>query len=160
MPTNIYGPGDNFHPENSHVIPSLIAKIHSAVVNKKSNVTIWGTGTARRDFLHVDDLASACVHILQLNKKVLVKNSDYSDAHINVGSNKDISILELAQLIASIAGYSGEIKLDTTRPDGTPVKLLDVFKNYAAWVATKNRFAFRIESTYRWYVENIHRVRS
>ena len=117
MPTNLYGPGDNYHPENSHVIPALIRRFHEAKVSGKPSVTIWGTGTPRREFLHVDDLATACFHLLALENP-----PDW----VNVGVGEDVTILELATLIARTVGYEGQILTDPTKPDGTPRKLMDV----------------------------------
>ena len=117
MPTNLYGPGDNYHPENSHVIPALIRRFHEAKVSEKPSVTIWGTGTPRREFLHVDDLAAACFHLLDL---------DTPPDWVNVGVGEDVTILELASLIAITVGYEGQILTDPTKPDGTPRKLMDV----------------------------------
>jgi GDP-L-fucose synthase len=117
MPTNLYGPGDNYHPENSHVIPALIRRFHEAKAANAPTVTIWGTGTPKREFLHVDDLAAACFHLLALENP-----PDW----VNVGVGDDISILELARLIAETIGYTGEILTDPTKPDGTPRKLMDI----------------------------------
>lgn len=119
MPTNLYGPGDNYHPENSHVIPALIRRFHEAKEAGAPSVTIWGTGTPRREFLHVDDLAAACFHLLGLESP-----PDW----VNVGVGDDVTILELAQLVAETVGYTGEILTDPTKPDGTPRKLMDVSK--------------------------------
>jgi GDP-L-fucose synthase len=116
MPTNLYGPGDNYHPEHSHVIPALIRKIHEAKVSGASQIAIWGTGTPRREFLYVDDLVEALIHLLSI--------PDPPD-WVNVGSGTDISILDLAQVIAGIVGYGGRISTDPTKPDGTPRKLTD-----------------------------------
>jgi len=117
MPTNLYGPGDNYHPENSHVIPALIRRFHEAKTNAAPTVTIWGTGTPRREFLHVDDLAAACFHLLALENP-----PDW----VNVGVGDDISIFDLAALIAETIGYTGEILTDPAKPDGTPRKLMDI----------------------------------
>ncbi|MEK7950810.1 GDP-L-fucose synthase family protein [Luteolibacter soli] len=117
MPTNLYGPGDNYHPENSHVIPALLRRFHEAKQSGASSVTIWGTGTPRREFLHVDDLAAACFHLLGL---------DNPPDWVNVGVGDDVTILELAQLVAETVGFTGEILTDPTKPDGTPRKLMDV----------------------------------
>ncbi|MCF7730196.1 MAG: GDP-L-fucose synthase [Akkermansiaceae bacterium] len=117
MPTNLYGPGDNYHPENSHVIPALIRRFHEAKARGDAAVTIWGTGTPRREFLHVDDLAAACFHVLGL--------ADPPD-WLNVGTGEDLTILELASLVAATVGFSGDILTDPSKPDGTPRKLLDV----------------------------------
>lgn len=117
MPTNLYGPGDNYHPENSHVIPALIRRFHEAKTQNAPSVTIWGTGTPRREFLHVDDLATACFHLTRLHNP-----PDW----VNVGTGTDLTILELAHLIAEITGFTGKILTDPTKPDGTPRKLLDI----------------------------------
>jgi GDP-L-fucose synthase len=125
MPTNLYGPGDNYHPENSHVIPGLIYRFHYAKVNKLSNVKIWGTGKPRREFLYVDDMARASVHIMNLDKK---KYSEYVSpmcSHINVGSGQEFSISELVEIIKDVVGYNGNIIFDTEKPDGNLRKLLD-----------------------------------
>jgi GDP-L-fucose synthase len=119
MPTNLYGPGDNYHPENSHVIPALIRRFHEARERGDASVTIWGTGTPRREFLHVDDLAAACFHLMEL--------ADPPD-WVNVGTGEDLTILELATIVAETTGFTGEILTDPTKPDGTPRKLLDISK--------------------------------
>jgi GDP-L-fucose synthase len=119
MPTNLYGPGDNYHPENSHVIPALIRRFHEAKETGASSVTIWGTGTPCREFLHVDDLATACFHLLSL---------DSPPDWVNVGVGEDITILQLATLVAETVGFQGEILTDPSKPDGTPRKLLDISK--------------------------------
>ncbi len=119
MPTNLYGPGDNYHAENSHVIPALIRRFHEAQSRGDASVTIWGTGTPRREFLHVDDLASACMHLLSLENP-----PDW----VNVGTGEDVTIFELASMIAKVVGFTGEILTDPTKPDGTPRKLLDISK--------------------------------
>ncbi|MBC8126189.1 MAG: GDP-L-fucose synthase [Gloeobacteraceae cyanobacterium ES-bin-144] len=119
MPTNLYGPGDNYHAENSHVIPALIRRFHEAKERGAASVTIWGTGTPRREFLHVDDLASACFHLLGLENP-----PDW----VNVGTGEDVTILELAKLVAETVSFKGEIQTDPAKPDGTPRKLLDISK--------------------------------
>lgn len=116
MPTNLYGPGDNYHPDNSHVIPGLLRRFHEAKVNQAEAVTVWGTGTPLREFLHVDDLAEACLHLLEL---------DTPPDWVNVGSGQECSIGELAQTVKHVVGFEGELRFDTTKPDGTPRKLLD-----------------------------------
>ncbi len=125
MPTNLYGPGDNYHPEHSHVIPALIRRFHEAKVNNTPSTVIWGTGKPRREFLHVDDLASACIHVMNLPREVIARHTSPMQSHINVGFGNDVSIAELAATISRIVGYSGNITYDTTKPDGTPQKLLD-----------------------------------
>jgi len=144
MPTNLYGPGDNFDLETSHVIPALIRKFHEAKVRGEPHVVVWGTGKPRREFLHVDDLADAAVF--------LMRNYD-GEAFVNVGVGQDISIRELAELIREVVGFEGEIRFDTSKPDGTPRKLLDVSKlNALGWRA---RIPLRegLRQTYQWYVE-------
>ena len=144
MPTNLYGPGDNFDLETSHVLPALIRKFHEARVAADPAVTVWGTGTPRREFLHVDDLADAAVFLMERYS---------SEEIVNVGVGEDVSIAELAALVADVVGYEGEIVYDTTKPDGTPRKLLDVSRLFA--LGWRPRIGLRegIESTYRWYVE-------
>ena len=151
MPTNLYGPGDNFHPTNSHVLPALIRRLHEAKETGLPEVVIWGTGTPRREFLHVDDLASA-VHFL-------LENYD-SPETINVGVGEDISIRELAELVADIVGYEGALTQDVSKPDGTPRKLLDVSRlNALGW---KAQVSLRdgITSTYEWYLQHLSDFRS
>ena len=125
MPTNLYGPGDNYHPENSHVIPALIRRFHEAKLVNASSVAIWGTGTPRREFLYVDDMASASVHVMQLPKAIYDKHTSPMQSHINVGSGTDVTIAEVAQAIAQTVGYTGHIEFDTTKPDGAPRKWMD-----------------------------------
>ena len=125
MPTNLYGPGDNYHSKNSHVIPALIKKFHEAKIKKKSKVIVWGTGMPRREFLYVDDLARACYHVMNLNKNIYDKNINSTCSHINVGCGKDLTIKELAETIKKIIGYKGEVKFDNRTLDGMPRKLLD-----------------------------------
>jgi GDP-L-fucose synthase len=128
MPTNLYGPGDNYHPENSHVIPALIRRFHEAKVKNSPSVTIWGSGTPRREFLFVDDMARACVHVMNLDQAAFKQHTDPMLSHFNVGTGTDIRIKELASLIKHTTSYEGEIIFDTTKPDGTPRKLMDSSK--------------------------------
>jgi GDP-L-fucose synthase len=128
MPTNLYGPGDNYHPENSHVIPALIRRFHEAKINNVPNVVIWGTGTPRREFLYVDDMAEASIFVMQLDKKIYESQIQPMQSHINVGFGSDISIKELAQGVANVTGYQGEITFDSHKPDGAPRKLMDSFR--------------------------------
>lgn len=139
MPTNLYGPGDNYHPENSHVIPALIGRFHDAKVNNVSEVVIWGTGTPKREFLYVDDMAAASIFVMELDKKNLTQCSDVMESHINVGFGSDITIVDLANLVASVIGYKGAIRFDSQMPDGAPQKLLDSSKlNELGWKPTVN----------------------
>ena len=125
MPTNLYGPGDNYHPENSHVVPALIRRLHEARHAGASSVTVWGTGSPRREFLYVDDLARACVHVMGLDKTRYQAVTSPRVSHINVGSGREITIRELAGLIAEVVGFQGAVQFDASKPDGVPRKLLD-----------------------------------
>jgi GDP-L-fucose synthase len=125
MPTNLYGPGDNYHPENSHVIPALIRRFHQAKVNRVSSVTIWGSGTPRREFLYVDDMAAASLHVMNLPQVIYRQHTQPMLSHINVGCGEDMAILEIAQAVAQTVGYTGPIHTDPSKPDGTPRKLMD-----------------------------------
>jgi GDP-L-fucose synthase len=136
MPTNLYGPGDNYHPENSHVIPALIRRFHEAKVTVTPKVTIWGTGTPKREFLYVDDMAAASVHVMQLDKAIYDQHTSPMQSHINVGCGQDVSISELAATIAQVIGYTGAIDFDTNKPDGAPRKLMDSSRiNGLGWQA-------------------------
>jgi len=125
MPTNLYGPGDNYHPENSHVIPALIRRFHEAKITNAPEVVIWGTGTPMREFLFVDDMASASVFVMHLDKENYDKNTEPMQSHINVGFGSDVTIKELANTVGQVVGYSGKISFDTSKPDGAPRKLMD-----------------------------------
>lgn len=136
MPTNLYGPGDNYHPENSHVIPALIRRFHEAKINNASGVTIWGTGTPRREFLYVDDMASASVHVMNLPKSTYGTHIQPMQSHINIGYGWDITIAQLAQAVGQAVGYQGRIDFDPTKSDGTPRKLMDSGRiNALGWQA-------------------------
>jgi GDP-L-fucose synthase len=136
MPTNLYGPGDNYHPENSHVIPALIRRFHEAKASNAPSVTIWGTGTPRREFLYVDDMAAACVHVMNLPQAIFSQHTQPMLSHINVGCGEDITIGEVAQAIANTVGYTGQITFDVSKPDGTPRKLMDSSRlNALGWQA-------------------------
>lgn len=126
MPTNLYGPGDNYHPNNSHVIPGLIQRFHKAKIGNESEVVVWGSGNVFREFLYVDDMASACIHLLNLKDPVYNSMTQPQLSHINIGTGKDIRISELAKLIAKVVGYTGQIRQDNSKPDGPTRKLLDV----------------------------------
>jgi GDP-L-fucose synthase len=137
MPTNLYGPGDNYHPENSHVIPALIRRFHEAKVNKAASVAIWGTGTPRREFLYVDDMAAACVHVMNLDHETYSAHTQPMLSHINVGFGSDVTISALAQLAANAVGFSGAITHDPSKPDGSPQKLMDSTRlNSLGWKAS------------------------
>ena len=136
MPTNLYGPGDNYHPENSHVIPALLRRFHEAKLKNAHEVVIWGTGTPKREFLYVDDMASASVFVMQLDKSAYDSQTEPMQSHINVGFGSDITINELAQTIAKVVGYTGQISFDIDKPDGTPRKLMDSSRlNRMGWQA-------------------------
>ena len=125
MPTNLYGPGDNYHPQNSHVIPGLIHRFHEAKIKNFPSVNIWGTGKAKREFLYVSDIAEASAYLMNIDKKIYIKHTSSQLNHINVGSGKDLTIKELAETIKKVVSYNGKINFDPTKPDGTPRKLLD-----------------------------------
>ncbi|OOY06983.1 MULTISPECIES: GDP-L-fucose synthase [unclassified Thioclava] len=160
MPTNLYGPGDNFHPENSHVLPALIRRFHEAARDGLEEVTIWGTGTPRREFLHVDDMAEASLFVLDLPKAEYDANTDPMLSHINVGSGSDISILELAQMVAKVTGFEGRITTDTSKPDGTMRKLMDVSRLKAMGWQARIGLEDGIAETYRWFLANYDTART
>ena len=145
MPTNLYGPGDNFDLNSSHVLPALIRKAHEAKLSGAPSITIWGTGTPRREFLHVDDCADACVH--------LMKNHSAS-GHVNIGSGEDVTILELTQMVCDAVGYTGTIEHDLTKPDGTPRKLMSADKLRAMGWAPSIDLRDGIRAVYRWFLDN------
>jgi len=137
MPTNLYGPGDNYHPENSHVIPALIRRFHDAKVNNIASVAIWGTGTPKREFLYVDDMAAASIHVMNLDAATYQAETQPMLSHINVGCGTDVTIRELAETIGKVIGYQGKLEFDSTKPDGTPRKLMDSSRlNKLGWKPT------------------------
>ena len=139
MPTNLYGSGDNYHPENSHVIPGLIYRFHQAKINNLPYVTIWGTGKPKREFLYVDDMASACIHLMNLDKEIYNKNTVEMCSHVNAGSGEDLTIKELAQTLKKVTNYNGEIKFDTSKPDGIFRKFIDsTLINRLGWQPSVN----------------------
>lgn len=160
MPTNLYGIGDNFHPENSHVIPALMRRFHEAKTDGASEVAVWGSGNAMREFLHVDDLADACLHVLNVEKEQLDAVTEPMCSHINVGTGVDVTIRELAETIGKVIGFEGDLVFDTSKPDGTPRKLLDVSKiNSLGWQA-KIGLEEGLRSTYQWFLDNQDALRT
>ena len=154
MPTNLYGPGDNFHPENAHVLPALTRRFVEAVESGVGTVTIWGSGTPRREFLHVDDMAEACLFVMDLDRERHAARTAPMTSHINVGTGTDVSIAELAGMIARATGFEGRIAFDTTRPDGAPRKLLDVSRLAALGWRARIPLAQGIEDTLAWFHAN------
>ena len=155
MPTNLYGPGDNFHPENSHVLPALIRRFHEAVQTKTDEVVIWGSGAPRREFLHVDDMAEASLFVLNLPAASYQSQTKPMLSHINVGCGTDVSIAELAHIVAETTGFSGLISFDTSKPDGTFRKLMDVSRlERLGWTA-RTKLRAGIAATYAWYVQQL-----
>ena len=159
MPTNLYGPKDNFHHENSHVIPALLRRFHEAVQGGTDSIAIWGTGTQKREFLHVDDMASASVCVMNLSREEYMRVTEPRVSHINVGSGEDCTIAELANTIADVTGYCGSIRYDTGKPDGAPRKLMDSCKLHALGWRPQHDLRSGLQSTYDWYVENVASVR-
>jgi len=151
MPTNLYGPGDNFHPENSHVLPALIRRFHEAAQAGAGAVTIWGSGTPRREFLHVDDMAEASLFVLDLAQGVHAANTQPMLSHINVGSGTDVSILDLARMVADVTGFKGAILTDPTKPDGTMRKLMDVSRLSAMGWRAGIGLEAGLAGTYAWF---------
>ncbi len=150
MPTNLYGPEDNFHPENSHVLPALLRRFHEAAVSNAPSVVLWGTGAALREFLHVDDMAEACLFLLR----------HYSgEEHVNVGCGKELSIRQLARMVASITGYAGRLDWDASKPDGMPRKLMDSSRLFAMGWSPRISLEEGLASTYAWYREHLSALR-
>ena len=153
MPTNLYGPGDNFHPENSHVLPALIRRFHEAAQSGAESVTVWGSGKPMREFLHVDDMAEASLFVLDLDDEIYQRETQPMLSHINVGSGTDVTIRELAETVAEVTGFQGELKFDATKPDGTPRKLMDVSRlkrlGWEASIPLKKG----IQETYDWFLQ-------
>jgi GDP-L-fucose synthase len=154
MPTNLYGQGDNFELEKSHVIPALIRKFHEAKQNHAPEVVVWGSGTPKREFLHVDDMADACLYVMQLDKTELDQHVEPMVSHINVGTGTDMSIRELAETIQRVVGYTGNIVFDATKPDGPPRKLLNVDKLSAMGWQARIPFDEGIRQTYEWFLDH------
>ena len=159
MPTNLYGMNDNFHPQNSHVIPALMRRFHEAKEQNASEVVVWGTGTPMREFLYVDDMAAASIHVMELDQSVYQEHTDPMLSHINVGTGVDCTIREMAQTIATVVGYKGNIVFDASKPDGTPRKLMDVSRlEKLGWKFHYN-LKDGLELTYKWYLENLDSFR-
>lgn len=154
MPTNLYGPGDNYHPENSHVIPALLRRFHEAKINNLSNVVIWGTGNPRREFLHVDDMAAASIHVMNLDRATYSNQTSEMQSHINVGFSEDITIAQLAQLVGEIAGFQGSITFDASKPDGAPRKLMDSSRLNALGWRPKINLLDGLATTYEDFLKN------
>ena len=155
MPTNLYGPGDNYHPENSHVIPALIRRFHEAKLANAPSVAIWGTGTPRREFLYVDDMAAASVHVMQLPKATYDQHTSPMQSHINVGSGSDVTIAEVAQTIAQTVGYAGQIEFDASKPDGAPRKWMDSSRLNALGWQTKVDLHNGLAAAYQDFVSKL-----
>jgi len=153
MPTNLYGPGDNFHPENSHVVPALIRRFHEATQSGAPEVVIWGTGTPYREFLHVDDMAEASLFVLDLERADYDAQTEPMLSHINVGTGADVTIAELAQTIARVTGFPGKVSFDPTKPDGTPRKLMDVSRLAGMGWRASIGLEDGLKDAYRWYLE-------
>ena len=152
MPTNLYGINDNFHPENSHVIPALMQRFHQAKINNDAEVAVWGTGKVMREFLYVDDMAEASLFVLELDEEAYQANTQPMLSHINVGTGKDVTIREMAETMRQVVGYEGKLTFDTTKPDGTPRKLIDVSRLLnMGWKYTSD-LKDGLEKTYNWYL--------
>ncbi|MFD2112998.1 GDP-L-fucose synthase [Thiorhodococcus fuscus] len=160
MPTNLYGPGDNFDLEHSHVIPALMRKLHEAKERQATSVAIWGTGTPRREFLHVDDMAEACLHVMGLPLETIQAHTQPMLSHINIGAGTDISIRELAETLADIIGFAGELTFDTSKPDGTPQKLMDVSRLRSLGWQARTGLREGLQQTYAWFLNNRQNMRS
>ncbi|MCK5665830.1 MAG: NAD-dependent epimerase/dehydratase family protein, partial [Thiotrichaceae bacterium] len=155
MPTNLYGVGDNFHAQNSHVIPALIRRFHEAKINNDPEVIVWGSGKPMREFLYVDDMAAASTHVLELDNKTYQKNTEPMLSHINVGTGVDCTIAELAKTVKEVIGFTGELNFDATKPDGTARKLMDVSRLKSLGWEYKVSLKDGLELTYKWYLKKI-----
>ncbi|OGQ58699.1 MAG: GDP-fucose synthetase [Deltaproteobacteria bacterium RIFCSPLOWO2_02_FULL_53_8] len=159
MPTNLYGPHDNYHPENSHVIPALLRRFHEAVQRADEEVVIWGSGTPMREFLHVDDMAAASVHVMNLDAETYRANTQPMLSHINVGTGVDCTIRELAETVARVTGFGGRLVFDASKPDGTPRKLMDVSRVAALGWTASIPLEEGLRDAYAWFVSNLHLYR-
>ena len=160
MPTNLYGPGDNYHPENSHVIPALLRRFHEAKINKSANVVAWGTGSALREFLHVDDMALASIHVMNFDAEKYRLQVNPRLSHINVGTGKEHSIKQLTESIAEVVGFQGNIVWDITKPDGAPRKLMDSSRIFDLGWQPKYDLQDGLKDAYTWFTTNIKNIRS
>lgn len=154
MPTNLYGVNDNFHPENSHVIPALMRRFHEAKLNGDEQVVVWGTGTPMREFLYVDDMAAASVHVMELDSETYQANTQAMLSHINVGTGVDCTIREMAETMAKVVGFEGDVVFDTTKPDGAPRKLMDVSRLADLGWTYQISLEEGLEHTYQWFLAN------
>ncbi|GAM69545.1 GDP-L-fucose synthetase [Vibrio sp. JCM 19236] len=154
MPTNLYGLNDNFHPANSHVIPAIMRRFHEAKLNGDKEVVVWGTGTPMREFLYVDDMAAASVYVMELDNETYQANTEPMLSHINVGTGVDCTIREMAETMAKVVGFEGDIVFDTTKPDGTPRKLMDVSRLASLGWTYKMSLESGLTTTYQWFLEN------
>lgn len=154
MPTNLYGPHDNFHPDNSHVIPALLRRFHEAMQRNAEEVVIWGSGLPMREFLHVDDMATACIYVMQLDNSIYETHTQPMLSHINVGTGKDCSIRALAETVAKVTGFKGNLRFDSSKPDGAPRKLMDVSRlKTLGWEASIG-LEEGLSDAYRWFLDN------
>lgn len=160
MPTNLYGAHDNFHPENSHVIPALLRRFHEAKLNNDKEVIAWGSGKPMREFLYVDDMAAASIHVMNLDKSIYDANTEPMMSHINVGTGVDCTIRELVETVAKVVAFEGEIKFDTTKPDGTPRKLMNVERLKSLGWEYSVSLEEGLSSAYQWFIDNQDRFRS
>ncbi|MEX9950240.1 GDP-L-fucose synthase family protein [Providencia alcalifaciens] len=154
MPTNLYGENDNFHPENSHVIPALMRRFHEAKLNNDEQVVVWGTGTPMREFLHVDDMAAASVYVMELDNKTYQDNTQPMLSHINVGTGVDCTIREMAETMAKVVGFAGKVVFDSSKPDGTPRKLMDVSRLKDLGWSYSIELEDGLDKTYQWFLQN------
>ena len=160
MPTNLYGPNDNFHPENSHVIPALLRRFHEAKQRGDKEVVIWGSGTPMREFLHVHDMAAACVHVMELDAQTLQANTQPMLSHINVGTGVDCTIRELAETVSKVTGFAGQLVFDASKPDGAPRKLLDVSRLHALGWRASISLEDGLRNAYSWYLQHHETART
>ncbi len=160
MPTNLYGPHDNYHPDNSHVIPALLRRFHDAVEQSLEEVVVWGSGKPMREFLHVDDMAAACIHVMELDDDIYSSHTQPMLSHLNVGTGVDCTIRELAETVAKVTGFQGVLTFDASKPDGAPRKLMDVSRLKAAGWEASIKLEDGLRDAYQWFVANRLEARS